>query len=243
MTEELAVTVLGCSGSYPGPGGACSGYLVQGGGTSVWLDAGSGTLANLQRHVPLDGIDAVVISHEHVDHWTDLEHLAVAYKWVVDRRGVPVYAQDSLYPLLRVGPAADVFDWRPIGDGSTVAIGALDFHFSQTDHSVPTLASRVDCAGRALAYSADTGPGWGFEVFGEGIDLALCEATYLSDQEGNLPHLSARQAGDLARRAGVDRLVITHQWSSTDPDAARAEAAAAFGGPVEVARIGERYQV
>jgi ribonuclease BN (tRNA processing enzyme) len=243
MSDPLSVTVLGCSGSYPGPGGACSGYLVEGGGTAVWLDAGSGTLANLQKHLSIVELDAVVISHEHVDHWTDLEHLAVAYKWILGRDAIPVFAQESLQSMLRVGAASEVIDWHPISDGSKVSIGALDFGFSRTDHPVPTLACRIDCAGRSLAYSADTGPGWGFEALGEGIDLALCEATYLADHEGSLPHLSARQAGQAARSAGIGSLVITHLWAGTDPRAAESEAEAAFGKTVAVAQIGKRYQV
>ncbi|HMC51941.1 MAG TPA: MBL fold metallo-hydrolase, partial [Acidimicrobiales bacterium] len=81
----LTLTVLGCDGSYPGPGGACSGYLVRGGGVRLWLDAGSGTMANLQRHVGLDEIDAVVLSHEHPDHWTDLEAYYVACAYGIER--------------------------------------------------------------------------------------------------------------------------------------------------------------
>jgi ribonuclease BN (tRNA processing enzyme) len=243
MGDGLTLTVLGASGSYPGPGGACSGYLVQAGETSVWLDAGSGTLANLQRHVPLEDLSAVVISHQHVDHWTDLEHLAVAYRWIIGRQGFPVFAQESLPSLLRVGDAAEVFEWHPISPGSTVSVGGVGFFFSQTDHSVPTLACRIDYGGRSLGYSADTGPGWGFEALGSALDVALCEATYLADREGDLPHLSARQAGDLARRAGARRLIITHLWASVDPAAAQAEAESAFGRAVAIATVGERYEI
>jgi len=74
----MKLTVLGCSGSYPGPGGAASGYLVEADGTRIWLDAGSGTLANLQRHIGLDAVDAVVLSHEHPDHWADIEGFHIA---------------------------------------------------------------------------------------------------------------------------------------------------------------------
>ena len=102
---------------------------------------------------------------------------------------------------------------------------------------------RIDGAGRSLGYSADSGPGWGLSELGEGLDLALCEATYLSDREGSLPHMSARQAGHSARTAGAARLVVTHLWPRTDRRAAEAEAAAAFGGPVTVAAVGDRYQV
>src|SRR5581483_215884 len=74
----FVLTVLGCSGSYPGPAQACSGYLLRCQGTVIWLDAGSGTLANLQRHVGLAEVDAVVLTHEHPDHWSDIEGYAVA---------------------------------------------------------------------------------------------------------------------------------------------------------------------
>jgi ribonuclease BN (tRNA processing enzyme) len=239
----LSLTVLGCDGSYPGPGGACSGYLLSCDGTRVWLDAGSGTLANLQRHVAIEELDAVVISHQHPDHWTDLEHFGVACRWVVDRSGVPVFAPEGLSELPRIGRAADVFEWHVIDDADQVTIGALQLSFSRTDHPVTTLAARIEGAGRSVGYSADSGPAWGLSALGSGLDLALCEATFLSDKEGSVQHLSARQAGLTARAAGADRLVITHLMPRLDPAAARAEAAAAYGDDVVVAAVGDRYEV
>ncbi|MDQ4133530.1 MAG: MBL fold metallo-hydrolase, partial [Actinomycetota bacterium] len=87
---ELSVTVLGCSGSYAGPGGACSGYLVEHDGTRLWVDAGSGTLANLQRHVPDAAVDAVLLSHEHPDHWADIDGLLCVLRFVTETTGLPV---------------------------------------------------------------------------------------------------------------------------------------------------------
>lgn len=238
----LEVTVLGCCGSYPGPGGACSGYLVRADGTTVWLDAGSGTLANLQRHVALAEVDAVVLTHEHPDHWSDLQGYWVACTYALERRGVPVYAPAGLRERLsdHVEPA---FSWQVVADGHRVRIGSLDVRFSRTDHPPETLAVRVDGAGRSLAYSADTGPGWSFASLGTGIDLGLCEATYLADREGTAGHLSARQAGAMARDAGLARLVLTHVWPTVAPEATEAEASAAYGGPVELARMHETYAV
>ncbi|HMC39988.1 MAG TPA: MBL fold metallo-hydrolase [Acidimicrobiales bacterium] len=240
--EPLSLTVLGCDGSYPGPGGAGSGYLLRCGGTRVWLDAGPGTMANLQRHIQLEDVDAVVVSHEHVDHWSDLEHMAVACHYIVERPVIPLYCEKDLTSMMRVGPAKQAFGWHPIGPESEVAIGPMTFTFSRTDHSVDTLAVRVEGAGRSLGYSADSGPGWGFGALGPGLDLALCEATFLAEREGSLPHMSARQAGRAARDAGVGRLVLTHLLARVDRQASFAEASAAFGRPVEMAEVGKRFE-
>ena len=70
------LTVLGCDGSWPGPGGAGSGYLVRAAGTSILLDAGPGTFAQLQQHADPGDITAVILTHVHPDHWTDLESFA-----------------------------------------------------------------------------------------------------------------------------------------------------------------------
>ena len=238
----LDVTVLGCCGSYPGPGGACSGYLVRGDATTLWLDAGSGTLANLQRHVGLFDVDAVVLSHEHPDHWSDLEGYRVACAYVIGRSGVPVYAPAGVGAALHAEPAP-TFDWHVVADGDQVQLGGLRLRFSRTDHPPETLAVRIDGEGRSMAYSADTGPDWSFEALGPDVDLALCEATYLSEHEGTAGHLSARQAGSMARRAGVPRLLLTHMWPTMDPAAIEAEAAAAYGGAVELAQTNRTYRV
>ena len=235
--NPLTVTILGTNGSYPGPGGACSGYLVRGSGTTVWLDAGSGTLANLQQHIGLRDVDAVVLSHEHPDHWSDLEGFRVACAYVVERSGVPVYATAGLGKRLFPG-MEPTLDWNVVTDGDDVTVGGLGLRFSRTDHPPETLAVRVDADGRSLAYSADTGPGWSFEALGPGIDLALCEATYLADREGTLGgHLSARQAGTMAREAGVGRLMLTHVWPVVDQSRSEEEGSAAFGRPVELAEL------
>ena len=237
----LTLTVLGCSGSYAGPGGAASGYLVRGGGATVWLDAGSGTLANLQRHVSLDAVDAVVLTHEHPDHMSDVEGFRVACNYVIERSGVPVYAPAGVEGRLSAD-AAPALDWRTVADGDEVRVGGLSLRFSRTDHPPETLAVRVDGDGRSLAYSADTGPAWSLAALGEGVDLALCEATYLAEREGTAGHLSARQAGAMARAAGAQRLVLTHVWPVVDLDASRAEAEPAYGGPVDMARLHETYE-
>jgi ribonuclease BN (tRNA processing enzyme) len=239
----LTLTVLGCSGTYAAPGGACSGYLVSDGSTTVWVDSGSGTLANLQRHVALDAVDALVLSHEYPDHWTDLEGFFNVCRFVTGRKGIPVYAPAGLKARTYNEDESPYFEWREVKEGSRVDIGKLTFTFSRTDHGPETLAMRVDGGGRSLGYSADTGPKWSLGELGDGLDFALCEATFLQEQEGAAQHLSARQAGGGGRAPPPRRLVLTHIWPTTDKERSRAEAADAYGGPVDLAETNESYDV
>lgn len=242
----LSVTVLGCSGTYAAVDGACSGYLVRGRGTTVWMDTGPGTLANVQRHTAFADIDAVVISHCHPDHWTELPVLRNVLKYVIHRSDVPVHGTAETLAMAEAAThdgLAPTFDWHVIRDHSTTDIGALRFSFSRTDHPVETLAVRVEdtTTGDVLVYSSDTGPGWSVSAFGGDVDLFVCEATLTSDEEGLAPHISAREAGAMAAAAGVRRLVLTHHWPDGDVEAQRAAAEATFGRPVELATINERF--
>jgi ribonuclease BN (tRNA processing enzyme) len=242
----LSITVLGSAGTFPGADNACSGYLVTDGRTRVWLDCGPGTLANLQRHVALDALDAVVVSHSHPDHCLDLPVFRNALKYGYEREAFPVYGPAGTRATVEaaLGDAvAPTFDWHTVTGGDQFEIGGLTFACSRTDHPVETVAVRVVADGRALAYSADTGPAWSFERFAAPIDLALCEATLTVAAEGSVQHLSGRQAGATARAAGARRLVLTHLPPPSDPDAHRAPAEESFGAPVEVATVHARYDV
>lgn len=238
----LTVTVLGCDGSYPGPGGAASGYLVRGGGATVWLDCGPGTLAALQTHVGLHEVDAIVVSHEHPDHRSDLEGFHVACAYVVPRQGIPVFAPAGVRQRgYHTGPPTLLF--TDLVDGSEFSVAGMALRTSRTDHGPETLAVRIEAEGRSLGYTADTGPAWSATSLGPPLDLLVSEATFTADHEGESQHLSGRQAGHTARQAGAHRLLLTHLWPSTDRAALHAEAEEAFGGAVELAEPGATYQV
>lgn len=236
----MKLTVLGSCGSYPGPGRACSGYLVEAGGSVIWIDAGSGTLANLQRHTDPAGVAAVVLTHEHPDHWVDITgyHVAAKYDLRLDR--VPIYAPASV--KRRVGKAGAPFEWNDVANGDSVEVGDFRLSFSRTDHPVETLAVRVEGGDARLGYSADSGPGWRLSELGGDLDVALCEATWLEEREGS-GHMSAVQAAESAREAGARRLILTHLHPRTDPTRARAAAASAFEGPIDVAEDGDVFEV
>jgi len=237
----LGLTVLGCTGSYPGPGGACSGYLLRGGGQVVMVDAGPGTVSSLQHHVELEELTAVVLSHHHPDHWTDLGVLRTAWKWGLGLVGLPVYATADTRAIadhLFTGEIDRTFAWETVGDGDEVRVGDLALRFARTDHYVETLALRVDHEGGSFAYSADTGPAWSWAALGGGLDTVLCEATLLDVERDDVAegvlHLTAGEAGRMARHAGVERLLLTHLPPGAEPEVFRLEAEEHFGAAVEM---------
>lgn len=243
----MELTVLGASGSYAAPaGGACSGYLVRAGGAAIWLDCGNGSFANLQRHLAVEDLTAVVISHQHPDHCVDLYSLHVLLTYGTVREGLPIYAPEGLEGHLGTLVGGDwgrAFAWTGVADGDRTTIGDATLRFSRTQHPVPTLAVEVAAEGRRLVYTADTGPGWSVDAFGPSADLVLSEATFQRDQEGKLAHLSARQAGQAARDARARRLVLTHLWPGLDPAASAVEGSEAFGEEVILAAPHQRMRI
>lgn len=235
-SEPLSLTVLGCDGGYPGPGGACSGYLVRGGGTTLWLDAGPGTMANLQRHARLDQVDAIVLSHEHPDHWSDLEGFSVAKAFEIGGPPVPVYAPGGLRSHVYHDFGA-ALAWHEVAGGDTVEVGGLALRFSRTDHGPETLAVAVEGQEGSFGYSADSGPGWSLEDLGQGLDFVVCEATFTAEREGKEQHMSGRQAGRSARDARAGRLVLTHRRPGVDRATLQEEGSSAFGSLVTLAEI------
>jgi ribonuclease BN (tRNA processing enzyme) len=235
----MELTVLGSSGSFgaPAAGGACSGYLVRAGDTSVWLDCGNGTFSVLQEHLPVADLSAVVISHAHPDHCVDLYGLHVLCRYGMQRSGLPVFAPAGLRDRLGalVNGWEDTFDWHDVDDGDAVTVDPIGLRFSRTDHPPPTMAVEVTGDEKRLVYTADTGPGWSVEAFESGADLVLSEASFLhADRRASL-HLSAHEAGTGARAARARRLMITHLWPTLDPTVSVEEASEAFGDPVTLA--------
>lgn len=243
----MELTILGCAGSYAEPGNACAGYLVRTPGATVVVDLGNGTLANLQRHVDLAALDAVVLTHDHPDHWLDLPILRNALRYYLMVDGLPVYGTAGVLEQAEavISELAPTLVWTTIDAGtSELTIGDQVLTFSLTDHPVETYAVRVAAGARTLAYTADTGSGWTAGAkFVADADLLLAEATIPAAFEDQSPHLTARQAGALAQDAGVGRLVLTHIAPRVEAEDQRATAAAVFDGPVDLATVGVSYTV
>lgn len=249
VSPAITVTVLGSSGSYAAPDNPCTGFVVASRGATVLFDCGPGTLGPLQAVTDVRDLTAVVISHCHPDHWLELPVLRNVFLWFQPRDDVPVYGPAEVRDMdeavnVVVDGAPDPFTWTTIDPTTRITIGDQEWSFDVTDHPVETLAARVGVGERSVLFTSDTGPGWTFDSFGRAVDAVFCDASHLCDYEDQgIPHLSAREAAERARSAGVGRLVLTHLIPGSDPAAHRAEAATAYGGPIDVARPGTVIEI
>ncbi|WP_182113460.1 MBL fold metallo-hydrolase [Actinotalea sp. JY-7876] len=209
----MRLTVVGCSGSFPGPDAAASCYLVQaddvaGRTWSVLLDLGSGALGPLQRHLDPSDLDAVALSHLHPDHMADLCGLYVYRKYHPDRHhpvsGVrpepsrlavhgPVGTERRLEQAYGTEPGEslqdqlDVREWVP---GTPVDVGPLRLTPVAVRHPVPAFGVRVsgpaeDDPARTvvLAYTGDTDACEGVVALAADADVLLSEAAFVEGRD------------------------------------------------------------
>jgi ribonuclease BN (tRNA processing enzyme) len=238
----MRLTILGTSAPYPRPDNPCSGYLVQHGKTSIWVDAGTGTLAELQRHVALDGLDEIWISHAHADHAADLltAFYALRFADVTLAHPLPLIGPpglvDRMVGFLGHRSAAmipEVFEVTEMRGWQDRVVGELALSWGPLDHGMPAFGLRAEAGGSVLAYSGDSAYCEGLVELAEGADLFLCEAgTSVHPLEGAV-HCTPEDAAQLATVAGAKRLVLTH----TDAPDARKRALAGFPS-VELATPG-----
>lgn len=243
----MRLSVLGCSGSVPGPDSPASGYLVQHDGFALVLDLGNGAFGELVRHVRASDVGAVVLSHLHPDHCIDVVAYGIALRHGRHTRAdpIPVLAPTGARSRLLSAARADAAQPPPdqelagfaFSEPVAATVGPFELSFARMVHPVPTYAVRVAVpGGPVLVYSGDTGPSQALVELARGADLLLCEASFVAGEPGPSDlHLTGEQAGDHATRAGVGRLVLTHvpPWNSRE--AAVAEAMTTFDGHLEAA--------
>ncbi|MDL4775664.1 MULTISPECIES: MBL fold metallo-hydrolase [Thermomonosporaceae] len=249
----MRVTVIGCSGSFPGPDSPASSYLVEADGFSLLLDMGNGAVGSLQRFHDVLDIDAICFSHLHPDHCLDLTVYWIARTYCPDGPAprIPVYGPSGTaehmikaYQLEPNPAMASTFEFRTLEPGP-IRIGPFTVSTALVNHPVEAYGLRVEHGGKVLTYSGDTGVCEALVELARDCDLFLCEAGF--EQRDDLPpdmHLTGREAGEHAARAGAGTLVLTHLLPWNDPAQTLAEAkASGFGGPIELAEVGTVYDL
>ena len=240
----LSLTVLGTASPHPAPGRPCSGYLLRGGGAEVWVDAGPGSFAELQRHTDPSRLTAIWISHLHADHSADLLSAVYGFAFggLTPPAPIPVYAPPGLAHRLAgffgrsdIRFLEGILAFHPLYDGHEVRHWNLRLASRAVVHDVEAYGLRAECAGRVFAYSGDSGPCAALVELAAGSDVFLCEADIDRHRESEQVHLTPEDAGDIARKAGARELIVTHVGPTLTREAATTRAAVAFAGRTSTA--------
>jgi ribonuclease BN (tRNA processing enzyme) len=232
---EVKLRVVGCSPAWPNPGGAQSGYLVESEGARVLLDCGPGVLARLREWEDWPRVDAIAITHWHLDHWGDL------IPWVWGAMYGPARELDR--PELWIPPAGrqllseiesrlgrpgmfdEAFDVHEYEPGRAFLSAGMEITAVRVLHyELEAYGFRVAANGSVLAYSGDSGPHEGLGELARDADLFLCEATLVDgteEREGRpRGHLSPSEASTAFEASGAKRLVLTHRPRERELDGA-----------------------
>ncbi|HWK26012.1 MAG TPA: MBL fold metallo-hydrolase [Solirubrobacter sp.] len=253
----MRITVLGKSPAWQDAGGACSGYLVQGGGQTVLLDCGPGVFAKLRTLVDYVDVDAVVLTHLHADHVLDLVPFASGLRYgpraTGPRRRPRLLAPPNAHATFTgmctaTGMSADhieiAFDVEIYDPAATQTLGGLTVRFQPVPHFVPANAVELADGDARFTFGADCAPNDELVAFAKGTDLLLLEATLRQPEaDGDRGHLTPAEAGELGARAGAKRLVLTHFSDELDRDWILQDGARGFGAPVDAAREGATYEL
>ena len=235
----MRMTVVGCSGSAPGPDSAASSYLIEKDGHRLLLDLGAGAAGPLQRYASAEDIGSVILSHAHSDHWSDVTQLSY-YRSKAIRDGsdcgpLRLFGPSNMNPVLTTNPDDFTATVTRAGD---LTLGPLRARMAQVQHGdLECWATRID---DALCYTADTEPCAAIEELAAGCGVLLAEASGFDADGPMRGHLTAGDAGRLAATAGAKLLILTHLRAWQDHLRLLDEAAQLAGCPVILANPGLR---
>lgn len=246
---SMKLRVLGETGPYPAPGGATTGFLLSTEQGNVLIDAGSGVMSELTKHVAIKDLHAIIITHHHADHTSDLNVLQ--YGVMIHRlQGlrqdpITVYANGApAEEFAKVGLDGHV-QAVPLSKDSKIELCGMTFTFADTVHAIPCLAVSAEYQGKRFVFSGDSGPSESLEQLAAGADFFLCEASWLEKDRGpaHIGHLTSKEVGEIGKRVGVKQLCLTHFYPEYDRSLLKAEAEAEFGREVLIATQGAVFEI
>ncbi len=247
----LTLTVLGCGSSIPSAERLPPAYHVLTADGQRWLlDAGAGCSFRLAQAGHRDAdLDRLFISHTHQDHIAGLLPLLQglgSVEGAARQRPLPIHGPEAVQEYLDrtislglVSAPPFPIEFNRLDDGDSFLTGPLKAHVRLMHHSRPSLGLRLEIDGVVFVYSADTGPCAAMLEIARDAGLLLMEASFPAGQDSEY-HLTTAQAGDIAHRAGVHSLLLTHLFPDSlalSPDDLEVQVrASGYAGALRVAR-------
>ena len=216
--KYMKLTILGNNGPYPGAGGACSGYLLREENTNILIDCGNGVLSNLQKVMRFEDLDAIILTHLHSDHVSDMMVLKYAVQ-IKRKRGqfdknLLVYAPAEPVEDYKRLDVKDAFDLMPITEDLVLDIGGIKVTFAKMKHPFMDFAVSFQHLGKRFVFSGDTS--WTEDIisFAGNADMLMLDAGLFAREKtsNDVPHLTAEECGIIAREAAAGKLLLTHFW-------------------------------
>jgi len=236
----MKLMVLGNNGPYPGPGGACSGYLFESGDTRMIMDFGNGALANLQKHQSIDAISLIVCSHLHSDHISDL--FVLRYALEQKKLQIPLFVPSG--PPLELASLyyKDVYNIKTLSEELVIKQDYLTITFKKLKHPYLDYGIKITDGETTFLYTGDTCYTPALGEFAKGVDVMLCDGAFLDDVVSD-KHLSVKEACEIANEAGVKTLILTHLGPFEDPEAYLSKGKMLFQGALYVTEIGKSFDI
>lgn len=243
----MRLTVLGISGGFPAAGGATSGYLLTINERNILIDCGSGVLSNLFRFIPLERLDAIILTHLHYDHISDIQVLKYAIdltrKSGRDLPAIPLIAPATPEQIAAMLHSDGNLIVGQISHGSDIKLFDATVRFLAMEHPVETYGLSIEYAGRKFVYTADSVPCANLHKLLTDADLAVMDAGSLEiARKPVMMHMTARECAQAASDCNVRRLLLSHILPLTDPAAVLAEASAVYA-KAELAEIRKTYEI
>lgn len=210
----MELNILGYYGGYPYANVGTSAYLLKSEDFNLLLDCGSGALLALETVLDPLKLDAVVLSHYHYDHIADVGVLQ--YYWQLRQntanKALPIYGQAEDQANFEKLTWQNATVKQPYQVDEVLAIGPFELTFLKTEHPVTAYAMRIveKNSGKVLGFTADTAYFDDLVPFFKDCDVLITDTNYPASQTGKLVHMTSAQSGDLAKKAGVKQLILSH---------------------------------
>ncbi|MFZ7121035.1 MAG: MBL fold metallo-hydrolase [Eubacteriaceae bacterium] len=237
----MKLTILGNNGPYPKANGACSGYLIEYNETKVLLDCGNGVMSNLLNICNVEDLNAIVLTHLHPDHISDIFIL----RYALQRKNIqiPLYAPSSPREEFDRLKYKDVFKINEIDENLVLNINELEISFCEFKHVLKNFGICIKSNNKKIVYSGDMVYDEKIYEFAKQADILLIEAGVLEkDLKYNPPHLSAKQACSIGQISKVNKLLLTHFNPEYHLDEYIKEVINQFDGLLVLATIMKTYK-
>lgn len=204
----MKVTVLGNNGPYPAAGGACSSYLISSKGTTILTDVGPGSLSNLFKFCDPLTLDAIVLSHLHYDHISDL--YALGYYLAINKKKINLLLPEYPRHIYDQFNENDSFDVQVVCDCNLYHIKDITITFCEMTHPIISYATKYRDSDSNFVYSGDTNYNNRLGAFAKDCDLLIVDG-------GNAkPHLYPEDCDILLYESNAKQFIVSHLNPSFD---------------------------